>query len=291
MATGDKEARHMTTWHYPRGTSAQGGWDAVIDSSKPGWEHTGLKIGTLTGGDVLVLPAGPVERVVVPLAGHFTVTVDGGPVLALEGRRDVFAGPTDVAYVGPDRGFTLTGEGRVAVTEALATQPRAAYRLAASDVPVERRGAGNCARDVRNFGVPGVLEADSMIACEVVTPAGNWSSYPPHKHDEELEGVETELEEIYYFELRTMPVDPPPARSAPFGYQRVSASDARDIDVLVEVHDGDVVLVPFGWHGPSIAAPGYDMYYLNVMAGPGRERAWRITDHPDQTWIRGTWVS
>jgi 5-deoxy-glucuronate isomerase len=73
------------------------------------------------------------------------------------------------------------------------------------------------------------------------------------------------------------------------GYQRVSASPGRHIDVLAEVADGDVVLVPFGWHGPSMAAPGYDMYYLNVMAGPGRERAWRISDHPDHAWIRQTW--
>jgi 5-deoxy-glucuronate isomerase len=159
-----------------------------------------------------------------------------------------------------------------------------------SATPIEFRGSGNMSREVRNFGTPGVAEAESIIACEVLTPGGNWSSYPPHKHDRELEGVETELEEIYYFQLRTAPDGgPAPERCAPLGYQRVSASDDRSIDVLAEVHDGDVVLVPFGWHGPSMAAPGYDMYYLNVMAGPGRERAWRITDHPDQTWLRTMW--
>ena len=145
-------------------------------------------------------------------------------------------------------------------------------------------------REVRNFGTPDALDAESIIACEVLTPAGNWSSYPAHKHDHELAGVETELEEIYYFELRTAPgVVAPPERCVPFGYHRTTNSDDRSIDVLVEVHDQDVALVPFGWHGPSMAAPGYDMYYLNVMGGPGRERAWLISDHPDQTWVRTLW--
>ncbi len=133
-----------------------------------------------------------------------------------------------------------------------------------------------------------MLDADSIIACEVVTPAGNWSSYPPHKHDEERPGVETELEEIYYFET---PRPTATARGAdPVGYQRVYGTDERPIDVLAEVRTGDVVLVPHGWHGPAMAAPGYDLYYLNVMAGPGPERAWLICDDPAHAWVRDTWA-
>jgi 5-deoxy-glucuronate isomerase len=118
----------------------------------------------------------------------------------------------------------------------------------------------------------------------VLTPAANWSSYPPHKHDEERDG-ESVLEEVYYFEVADSPDGAPGV-----GYQRVSTSGpGREIDVCEEVRTGDTVLIPHGWHGPSMAGPGYDLYYLNVMAGPGAERAWRICDHPDHAWVRGTW--
>jgi 5-deoxy-glucuronate isomerase len=110
----------------------------------------------------------------------------------------------------------------------------------------------------------------------VITPGGNWSSYPPHKHDEDRPGTESVLEEIYYFEVRG---------DGAMAYQRVYGST----DVLAEVRTGDVVLIPHGWHGPSMAVPGYDLYYLNVMAGPGAERAWLICDDPAHTWIRRTW--
>jgi 5-deoxy-glucuronate isomerase len=146
-------------------------------------------------------------------------------------------------------------------------------------VPVELRGAGTCSRQVNNVAAAGGFECDRLIVVEVLTPGGNWSSYPPHKHDDATAG-ETELEEIYHFEVA----------GGGFGYQRVSGTPERPVDVLAEVRTGDTVLVPHGWHGPSMAAPGYDMYYLNVMAGPGAERAWRFRDHPDHAWIRGTWA-
>jgi 5-deoxy-glucuronate isomerase len=152
-----------------------------------------------------------------------------------------------------------------------------------SGVPVELRGAGRCSRQVNNFATADVFDADSVIACEVITPGGNWSSYPPHKHDETSD-VESELEEIYYFEIA-----PGPQGRPGLAYHRVYGTPERPIDVLAEVRDRDVVLVPHGWHGPSIAAPGHDLYYLNVMAGPGAERAWRIVDDPEHAWIRGTW--
>jgi 5-deoxy-glucuronate isomerase len=143
-------------------------------------------------------------------------------------------------------------------------------------VPVELRGAGQSSRQVNNFCSPEAFECDKLIAVEVLTPGGNWSSYPPHKHDEARDG-EAELEEIYYFQ------------TAGLAYQRVYGTAARPIDVLAEVATGDVVLIPHGWHGPSIAAPGYDLYYLNVMAGPADERAWLFCDDPAHAWVRGTW--
>jgi 5-deoxy-glucuronate isomerase len=146
-------------------------------------------------------------------------------------------------------------------------------------VAVELRGAGQASRQVNNFCSPDAFAADRLIAVEVPTPAGNWSSYPPHKHDVEIEGVETALEEIYSFEVA----------GRGFGYQRVYGSGpGREIDVCREVRSGDSVVMPHGYHGPSMAAPGYDLYYLNVMAGPG-ERAWRFRDDPAHASIRDTW--
>ncbi len=281
-------------WVRPVGTASSDGWTVMVDDTVEGWSHTRLLVAELEEGHSRVVASSPWEHVVVPLSGSVMVRATGdgglGRSTHLVGRRSVFAGPTDVARVSRDCELTVTAEGgpaRVAVCGARAAQPvmPALRRVAAADVPVELRGAGVASREVRNFGVPGVLDADSVIACEVVTPAGNWSSWPPHKHDEERPGVETELEEIYYFEVR--PTDGSAREGV--GYQRVYGTDDRPIDVLTEVRSGDVVLVPHGWHGPAMAAPGYDLYYLNVMAGPGPERAWLICDDPDHGWVRDTW--
>jgi 5-deoxy-glucuronate isomerase len=284
----------MAEWVYPLGTAADGDWQVSLgahDSSTAvgGWAHTGLKVAELAPGASVTLGAAAEERIVVPLEGAFAVTVDGEKY-QLRGRASVFAGPSDVLYSGIGREVEISSPdgGRVAVALAPA---RAEYptRL----VRAELRGAGNCSRQVHNFGTPAALEADRFIVCEVITPAGNWSSYPPHKHDEEKDG-ETSLEEIYYFETRLAPGSPvggvgAAAGQDPIGYARVYASDERPIDVQAEVRSGDVVLVPYGWHGPAMAAPGYDLYYLNVMAGPGRVREWLISDDPHHGWVRQTW--
>ncbi|WP_430297855.1 5-deoxy-glucuronate isomerase [Sinomonas sp. B1-1] len=288
----------MAEWVYPLGTAKDGDWQVSLgahDSSTAvdGWEHTGLKVAELAPGASVSLEAAGEERIVVPLAGAFEVTVDG-VVHSLRGRASVFAGPSDVLYTGIGRSVEISSAqgGRVAVALAPAKAEYPTRLVRAEETPVELRGAGNCSRQVHNFGTPAALEADRFIVCEVITPAGNWSSYPPHKHDEEKDG-ETFLEEIYYFETRLAPGSPTGSEAAagqdPVGYARVYASDERPIDVNAEVRTGDVVLVPYGWHGPAMAAPGYDLYYLNVMAGPGRVREWLISDDPHHGWIRSTW--
>jgi 5-deoxy-glucuronate isomerase len=150
-------------------------------------------------------------------------------------------------------------------------------------VTVELRGAGPASRQVNAICMPETFPAQRLLVCEVLTPAGNWSSYPPHKHDDEQAG-ESVLEEIYYFHLRREAGVP---GEGGVGFQRVYGPG---IDVLAEVRDGDVVLVPHGWHGPSMAVPGYDMYYLNVMAGPSPQRSWTISLDPDHAWIRDGWA-
>jgi 5-deoxy-glucuronate isomerase len=285
-------------WVLPLGSASREGWEVVVDDTVDGWTHTALYAGRLVDGETRTFAAGQREAVVVPLSGSVAVTcVDATGEkhdVELAGRVSVFAGPTDVAYLpaGSETTVPARGEARIALAVARTSgqEGRPAFRhVAAEAVPVELRGAGQCSREVRNFGTPDVLDADSIIACEVITPGGNWSSYPPHKHDEEREGVETELEEIYYFEVQGDAAGEPRAGADPVGYQRVYGTDDRPIDVLAEVRTGDVVLVPHGWHGPAMAAPGYDLYYLNVMAGPGPQRAWLICDDPVHAWVRSTW--
>jgi 5-deoxy-glucuronate isomerase len=288
-------------WVLPSGTASRDGFDVVVDDAVQGWTHTGLRIATLAADESVHVPAGEWEYAVVPLSGSVRVDArlaDGtARTVELAGRPSVFAGPTDVAYAPGGSGIFVTAtaaSSRVAVCAARVARggSREFRHLDASDVPVELRGAGIASREVRNFGIPGVLDADALIACEVVTPAGNWSSYPPHKHDEERAGEETELEEIYYFETQVEGAahgSVVPENADPVGYQRVYGTTERPIDVFAEVRTGDVVLVPHGWHGPAMAAPGYDLYYLNVMAGPGPTRAWLICDDPKHAWVRDTW--
>ncbi len=269
----------------PAGAAAEPPFDLVVTPESAGWGYSSLRVLPLSAGGSQLVETGEEELVLVPLNGGVTVDV-GGERVELSGRVDVFAGPTDVAYLPIGRTAVLTSAdgGRFALCGARTDREYPFRRLAAAEVPVELRGAGQCSRLVRNFGTPQTLDAGAIIACEVVTPGGNWSSYPAHKHDQAGEH-ESELEEIYYFEIAAGPNGEPG-----LGFFRTSASPGKEIDICVEVHDRDTVLVPYGWHGPASAAPGQDMYYLNVMAGPGEERAWKISDHPDQTWVRAGWA-
>ncbi|MFJ6655911.1 5-deoxy-glucuronate isomerase [Streptomyces sp. NPDC091377] len=259
--------------HLPDGTTADPHHTLRIDPESAGWSHCGLRIVTLAPGGTHTLTAGDSEWIVLPLEGGCTVRV-GDENLRLLGREGVFASVTDFAYVPRDAQAQISSDagGRFALAGAKCERRLPARYGPASEVPLEQRGSGNRARQVRNFASADAFACDKLIAVEVITPGGNWSSYPPHKHDEHRPGEESELEEIYYFEI-----DGPHG----LGYQRISPSRDGGADLLAEVRSGDAVLVPDGWHGPSIAQPGHDMYYLNVMAGPGETREWRICFHPD----------
>jgi len=280
----------MNTWHRKAGSAGREGFDVAIGPREAGWQHTGLYVVTLAPGESRRITGGEFEWLVLPLSGQVRVEC-AGKLVFLVGREGPFAGPTDYAYVPVASRFTITSTsgGRIALPHAKASNSLPFRRIPAEETVVELRGAGHCSRQVNNFGTPSVLNADSIIACEVLTPAGNWSSYPPHKHDEHLQDHESVLEEIYYFEMRADSDAPKSAK--PFGYQRVYGTWDRPINVMAEVHSGDVVLVPHGWHGPSMAPPGYDMYYLNVMAGPGAQREWLISEDPDHDWVIKSWAS
>ncbi|MFJ3773887.1 5-deoxy-glucuronate isomerase [Streptomyces sp. NPDC090075] len=272
-------------YHLPKGTSADGDYDVQITPESAGWGYSGLRILTLEPGEAHVLSTGDSEFLVLPLTGSCTVTADG-TTFELAGRTGVFASATDFAYLPRASAALISSAagGRFALPSARTEQGGHPARYGRKEnVPVELRGAGACSRQVNNYCLPGTFDAEQLLVCEVLTPGGNWSSYPPHKHDEARPGQESELEEIYYFEIS--------GGDGAFGYQRVYGTPDRPIDVLAEVRSGDTVLIPHGWHGPSVAAPGYDLYYLNVMAGPGQDRAWLICDDPAHGWVRGTWDS
>lgn len=276
----------MTTAHHlPAGKATGDAYAVNVAPDSAGWGYSSLRVLELPAGGRHGFDTGDSEWIVLPLSGSCSVAV-GGDTFRLAGRESVFSGVTDFAYVPRDAQVSIAAQdgGRFALTGARCERRLPARYGPASGVPVELRGTGNCSRQVNNFGAAGVFACDKLIAVEVITPGGNWSSFPPHKHDEHRPGEESELEEIYYFEFAGHEGTPG------LGYQRVSPSgQGGNTDVLAEVRDGDVVLIPDGWHGPSMAVPGHHMYYLNVMAGPDPDRAWLICDHPDHGWIRETW--
>ncbi|MFE2584783.1 5-deoxy-glucuronate isomerase [Streptomyces sp. NPDC059378] len=262
-----------TRLHVPVGSTADARHVLDIGPERAGWAYSSLRVVELTPGGTHTFTSGGSEWIVLPLEGGCTVRTERREFQLL-GRESVFSGVSDFAYVPRDAQVQIASGagGRFALAGAKCERRLPARYGPAPEVPVEQRGSGTCARQVRNFASADAFDCDRLIAVEVVTPGGNWSSYPPHKHDEHRPGEESELEEIYYFEI-----DGPNG----FGYQRVSPSREGGSDVLAEVRTGDVVLVPDGWHGPSVAQPGHAMYYLNVMAGPGATREWRIRFHPD----------
>ncbi|MGQ0467301.1 MAG: 5-deoxy-glucuronate isomerase [Sporichthyaceae bacterium] len=271
-------------WHLRNGSAARGQWACEVGPGQPGlsgWSYTSLRTVVLGPGGSIAFQTGTQEAIVLPLAGSCTVRCDDLECVLL-GRDGVFEAVSDFAYVPRDAQVAIASDagGRFAVVGAVCERRLEPRYGPADGVAVELRGAGVASRQVNNFCTPATFEADRLIAVEVLTPGGNWSSWPPHKHDEHRPGVESVLEEIYYCEL---------SRPNGLAYLRVYGTEDRPIDVLAEVGHGDVVLVPHGWHGPAAATPGTDLYYLNVMAGPHPERVWRICDDPAHAWVRDSW--
>jgi 5-deoxy-glucuronate isomerase len=277
----------VTSLLLKAGTAADGDDPVVVSPERAGWAYTGLRVARLALGESRELVTDGFELALLPLAGSVTVECDGRR-LALAGRKTVFAGVSDWAYipVGSEARLTSVVAAEVALCTARARRRFEVHYGRAADVPVERRGAGRASREIVNFMAPDVFAGAERLTCvEVFTPDGNISSYPPHKHDDSPE-CPVELEEIYYFRIGRAGTK---AYSKDgFGLHRTYTHDGA-IDATVEVRDGDAFLVPRGYHGPCVACPGYPMYYLNVLAGPGEGRSLDFVDDPAHAWIRESW--
>jgi 5-deoxy-glucuronate isomerase len=278
-----------------RGTAAHE--DVVLTAEQSGWTYCGLRVLRLAPGEPVTEKTGETEVFVLPLAGSLRVDVQDEASYALTGRRSVFTAATDHVYVGRDSTVTLVSDrgAEVALPSARCERRLPSAYGSADDVPGEARGAGQATRLVRNFGAPGVWDhADKLVCVELVTPPGNWSSHPPHKHDVTAP-CPVVNEEIYYYRIAGPDQLTPSAEG--FGLHRTytgpehAGAGLAPLDETLEVRDGDVVLVPYGYHGPCAAAPGYPMYYLNVLAGPGAERSMAFCDDPAHAWIRDSWTA
>lgn len=284
-------------WHYAAGELTEGAYSVCVDVDKAPvqpWAYAGIRVAELSGSP-LKIEAVEMERMILIASGE-SITVDytdedgTSERVTLAGRIDVFHGPSDVIYLPRHCAATLTGQARAIIGETRARTTKKVQVMRKDEVPTLIRGKERSTRQIHNFGMPDALDADRLICVEGIVPSGNWSGVPAHKHDVEIPGVESHLEEIYYFECAIdRSSSKTPSSSEPFGYFRGYASDAREYDVDTAVHHGDVVLVPHGYHGPVAAAPGYDLYFFNVMAGPGEKREWLMTDDPRQAWIRQEW--
>ncbi len=251
----------------------QGDAEHVVQRITPqsaGWRYVGFEAVELLPGQVLARAGTGNELCLVLLAGRARIWADGRDLGLLGGRASPFeSGPWSV-YLPPRLDWKAEAEGpaELAVCAAPASGRLAPRVIRPEQVDELTRGTGTNARLVRNI-LPDTAEAECLLVVEVVTPGGHWSSYPPHKHDTDDPPNETYLEETYYHRLR---------RGSGFAVQRVYTKDGS-LDETMAVADRDVVLVPRGYH-PVGAPHGFDLYYLNVMAGPVRQ--WRFTMDPDQ---------
>lgn len=274
--------------HRPLGSLADGADPVLLTSGDAGWSYTGLRVLALESGVERTIETADREYIVLPLSAVDLTVAVGDESFTLEGRESVFARVTDFLYVGRDSTFTISGAGggEVALASSRCEEALPAKYGPTSGVGIEVRGAGQATRQISNFASPEKWDhADKIMCVEVYTPDGNWSSYPPHKHDDSPE-CEVNNEEIYYFRIGRAGTADYTAEG--FGMHRTYTGDGV-IDENVAVRDGDVFLVPRGYHGPCIAAPGYDMYYLNVLAGPGGARSMAFCDDPTHHWIRDEW--
>ena len=256
----------------PRGTR---GKVHDITPATASWSYVGFGLYRLAPNETVAEPTGDTEVILVLVEGKARIGAGERDFGELGDRLDVFeATPPHCVYVpnALDWSATATTPCTLAVCAAPGKGGHAAQVIGPEGIARTTRGKGANTRNIFPIAMEDRDVADSLLVTEVFTPQGNWSSYPPHRHDEDDFPRMTYLEETYYHRLN-------PARG--FGLQRVFTEDGS-LDETMAVADHDVVLVPKGHH-PCAAPYGIDMYYLNVMAGPLRK--WRFENHPDFDWI------
>ncbi len=245
-----------------------------ISAEDAGWQYVGFAEYKLAQGQGFARPPDDREVALVVLEGSATISAAGRRYSSLGSRDDVFEGPPPpVLLLEPGTSVEVTAErsSTIIVADAPGADVRVTRLFEPADLHVETRGSGITQRRIHHL-LPPTTEAGRLILFEVFTPGGNWSSYPPHKHDTEDPPTEAYLEELYYYRFE---------RPQGWGFARVYTPD-RSLDASFAPVDRDVLLIPRGYH-PFGAPAGYDAYYLNVMAGP--HRAWHFTLDPDHAWL------
>jgi 5-deoxy-glucuronate isomerase len=268
---------------HPRSRGDAPGVITGVTAAEAAWELLNVEVRRLHAGATWRHETGECEAALVVLGGRCAVTSSRGDWPAIGRRSTVFDGMPYALYLPRRTAFalaSLTEHVELAHCWVPTDQDHAPRLVTPADSAIEIRGGGNATRQINGIMPPG-FDCHRLVCVEVYTPGGNWSSYPPHKHDlhrEDADGrlLEADLEEIYFYK-----VDRPEG----FAIQRIYTAD-RSLDHVVVARDNDIVLVPEGYH-PVCAAYGYTCYYLNFLAGSAQSLA--NSDDPDHTWVKAAW--
>jgi 5-deoxy-glucuronate isomerase len=261
----------VRAWNLPQD---QAGDMVGFTREQAGWEWMSFVVTRLLPGQAVELRTVNEEMVLVWLGGN-CIADWGAGAQSVGARKNVFDGLPHALYLPVGHQVKIKAETVCEIAQCrVESEARLEPRLVKpADVGTGLRGGENASRQIVEVIAP-AFPADKLVVFEVYTPGGNWSSYPPHKHDVHQPPVEVDLDEIYYYRMR---------EGRGFALQNLYGTDSES---LVKVRDGDVVLVREGYH-PVVAGPGYDTYYLNFLAGTSRSMT--VTEDPEHVWLRSTW--
>lgn len=272
------------TIRVPTQDTGDTGEFARVRAQEAGWEYLNMSAMRMNKGQTYGQNTGAHENAIVILGGHCTIRTSDGDFASIGRRPNVFSGMPYALYLSRNKDFeieALTDDLEFASCWVPTDEDHPTQLVTPDMSAIEIRGGGNATRQINGILPPG-FDCHRIVCVEVYTPSGNWSSYPPHKHDvhrEDADGnvLEADLEEIYFYKI-----DNPGG----YAYQRVY-NDDRSIDALVMAQNHDAVLVPEGYH-PVVSAHGYTTYYLNFLAGSAQSLA--NSDDPDYAWVKSTWT-